>query len=313
MRWRELVPLGLLFVVLFVGSRLSGRFLDGPYLLDTLNLYVEVGLLAVGMTFVIMCGEIDLSVASTTVLSACVAAKVCPPECPPLQLVAVAVLTGTVLGFLNGLLVAWVRVPSFLATLATMATYRGTAQAWLGAFSAKWPAMKGLDRAHLGATTVPWPPVVCLVVIVLAGVLLHRTVYGRWVAAVGTNPVAARFSGLPVERTKLLAFTMTGALAGLAAVFLGSRFGVVRHDLVRGAELEAITAVVVGGTSILGGQGSMMGTGVALLLVAAAKTAMGVAGVKPEVQVTVVGALLVVAVLAGNMATLVRRAPARAH
>lgn len=312
MRWREMVPLGLLLLVLFWGSRVSPRFLDAPYLLDSMNLYVETGLLAVGMTFVIMCGEIDLSVASTTVLCACVAAKWCPPGCPPSLLVLVCVGAGALLGLVNGALVAWARVPSFLATLATMAAFRGVAQAWMGPYSAKWPVLKGLDRAHVFGSAVPWPPVVWLVVAALAGLLLHRTVYGRWAAAVGTSPVAARFSGLHVERTKLIAFTMTGALAGLAALFLGSRLGVVRHDLVRGLELEAITAVVVGGTSILGGQGTMLGTVTALLLVAAAKTAMGVAGVKPEVQVTVVGVLLVGAVLAGNMSALVRRRPARA-
>lgn len=301
---RELVPFGLLAVVLVVGWRVSPNFLDAPYLLDTLNLYVETGLLAVGMTFVIICGEIDLSVASSTVLCACVVAKVCPPGTPLATVLALSVVTGAVLGLVNGLLVTAAKVPSFLATLGTMALYRGVAQAWLGPFSAKWPSVKGLDRAYLGATPVPWPPVVWLVVACLAGLLLHRTVYGRQVAAVGTNPVASRFSGLPVERTKNWAFVLTGALAGLAAVFLGSRLGVVRHSLDMGLELEAITAVVVGGTSILGGDGTMLGTVVALLLVAAAKTAMGVAGIKPEVQATVVGVLLVTAVLAGNMASL---------
>ncbi|MBS1709510.1 MAG: ABC transporter permease [Armatimonadetes bacterium] len=310
---RDLVPVGLLAIVLFVGSRLSARFLDAPYLLDTLNLYVEAGLLATGMTFVIVCGEIDLSVASTTVLVACVVSKFLGPETNPVVLVAMSVAIGSLLGLVNGALVTIGRVPSFLATLATMATYRGVAQAWLGPFSAKWPVMKGLDRAHLGNSPVPWPPVIWLLVAGAAGLVLHRTVFGRQVAAVGTNAIASRFSGLPVERTQLAVFALSGAMAGLAAVFLGSRLGVVRHDLGRGLELDAITAVVVGGTSILGGQGSMAGTVAALLLVAAAKTAMGVAGVKPEVQVTVVGVLLVLAVLAGNMAGLARRkAPTQA-
>ncbi len=294
------IPLGLLIIAFLVASRLSPNFLDARYLLDTSTIYVEAGLIALAMTFVIVSGNIDLSVGSTLVLTACLTAKAQEAGLPVFATVLFALGIGTTLGVLNGLLVAKFRLPSFLVTLGTMAAARGAAQAMLGPGSVKLPpGFTGLDQSTL--LGIPWPLAILLFVAVLAAVLLHRTTFGRWVFAVGANESATRYSGVPVDRVKISVFALAGLMAGLGALLVNSRLGVARHDLVRGLELDAITIVVVGGTAIQGGKGTILGTVIALFLVMVIKTGMGVANVKAEYQLTAIGALLILTVMAQKL------------
>lgn len=316
MKGREWIP-GILIAVALLGfSRLSPVFLDAHYLLSTTTLYAETGLLALGMTVVIVSGNIDLSVGSNMVLTGCLVAKLLAAGIPIPVAVVLACGIGTVLGAFNGILVAYLKLPSFLVTLGTMAAYRGAAQAMLGASSVKLPnGFKGIDQVD--ALGLPWPLWIFLLAALVVGFLLHGTVFGRWVIATGANEEASRYSGLPVERVKVLVFAMTGFLAGMGALLLDSRLAVARHDLARGVELEAITVVVVGGASILGGRGSILGTVLALFLIDLLKTGMGVANVKAEYQLTAIGVVLIVAALAMNFAEILqgrfgfRREPAK--
>jgi len=249
---------------------------------------------------VIVSGNIDLSVASMTVLVACVTARLMesgrsvPVSC------ALGIGLGVALGAINGLLIAKVKLPSFVVTLATMAVYRGIAQVLLGANSAKVaPSFVGLDTQYLPGH-IPIPLVILLVTAVVLGLVLHRTLFGRWVFAIGTNEVASFYSGLPVAAVKVGVFALSGLMAAMAALLMDSRLGVARFDHARGLELDAITAVLLGGASIFGGRGSVLGTTLALFLVAVLRIGMGVANVKAEYQLAVIGTLLVVAVLFGN-------------
>lgn len=299
MKLREVVPAALAVLALIVFARLSPSFLDGAYLLSNATLYVEIGLLALGLTLVITTGNIDLSVASTVTLTACLTARALAGGMAIPTAVVFALGFGTLLGTINGLLVAYLRLPSFLVTLGTMALFRGAAQAIMGAASVKLPPdFKGLDR--VGVAGIPWPVILLLLAGLAIGLLLHRTVFGRWITAVGTSEEAARYSGVPVERVKLVSFALTGFLAGIGALLLDSRLAVARHDLMRGGELDAIAIVVLGGTSILGGSGTVLGTLLAVLLMCILKTGMGVMGVSAEYQLTAVGGLLIVAALAMN-------------
>jgi len=300
MKDRPVVPLILLIVAVVAASVLSPHFLDARYLLDTSTLYMEVGLLALGLTLVIVSGNIDLSVGSNVALTGCLTAMVLRAGVAIPVAVLFACVVGACLGGFNGLLVAKLRLPSFLVTLGTMAAYRGAAQAAMGADSISvLKGFKGIDQAlFLG---VPLPLLVFFVVALLTGLLLHRTVFGRWVYAVGTNESAARYSGIPTDRTKIAVFAFTGLMAGIGALLIDSRLAVARYDLARGMELDAITVAVVGGAAIQGGKGSIIGTVIALFLIMAIKTSMGVANVKPEYQLTAIGALLVLAVIAGNL------------
>src|ERR1019366_7470247 len=147
---------------------------------------------------------------------------------------------------------------------------------------------------------VPVPLVMFLAVAVILGLVLHRTLFGRWVFAIGTNEVASFYSGIPAVTVKVGVFATSGLMAAIAALLMDSRLGVARFDHAQGLELDAITAVLLGGASIFGGRGTILGTVLALFLVAVLRIGMGVANVKAEYQLAVIGTLLVVAVLSGN-------------
>ena len=301
MKSKSWIPAVLLVLVLIGFSRLSPNFLDVKYLLSNSTLYMETGLLAIGMTFIIISGNIDLSVGSNMVLTACLTAKLLEAGCPIIAAIPFACLTGAILGALNGWLISAFKLPSFLVTLGTMAFYRGIAQAMMGPSSIKLPAaFKGIDRITFGF--IPVPVWAFLVLGLVGGIILHRTVFGRWVVALGTSEPGATYSGIPIERVKILVFAVTGLLAGIGSLLLDSRLAVARHDLAKGVELDAITVVVLGGASILGGRGSMLGTMLALLLIDFLKTGMGVMNIKSEYQLTVIGALLIIAALSMNLA-----------
>jgi len=299
----EMVPAGLLVLAFIAGAMQSKYFLDVRYLLDSSTLYVETGLLALGMTFVIVSGNIDLSVASMTALVACVTAQLMAAGWSIPSACLAGVLLGVGLGAINGLLVAKVKLPSFVVTLATMAVYRGIAEVRLGASSVKLPAnFVGIDMQYIPGH-IPIPLVILLIVALVLGLVLHRTLFGRWVFAIGTNELASYYSGLPVAAVKVGVFALSGLMAAFAALLMDSRLGVARFDHAQGLELGAITAVLLGGASIFGGRGSVLGTTLAVFLVAVLQIGMGVANVKAEYQLAVIGTLLVVAVLSGNAVT----------
>ncbi len=301
----EAMTAGLL-VAAFAGCAMFvPRFLDAAYLFDRSSLYMEAGLMALGMTFVIVAGHIDLSCASILALVGTVTATL-HVKCgwPLVPLVALAPLMGAALGAINGAVVAWLRLPSLVVTLATMALYRGFAQVLLGDHSLSLPAwFTGIERVTVAGTLAPAPLVFFLGMAVALGLILHKTVFGSWVFAMGTNAEAARYSGVPVRGTTLGVFVLSGALAGMAAMIMISRLGVARYDHALGMELDVITAVVLGGASIFGGRGTVTGTVLALFLIAVMQTGMGVANVKAEYQATASGALLIVAVLLSNFLT----------
>lgn len=303
LRRRELVPAILTVLAFIIGAIASPYFLDIRYLLGSSSLYVETGLMALAMTLVIVSGNIDLSVASNLALVACVTAKLLNAGWSTPAALFAGIALGTALGYLNGVLVSRLKLPSFVVTLATMAAYRGAAQVLVGSESAKVPvALSGVDYIKVPGTPIPLPLVIFVAVAILFSCLLHRTVFGRWVVTVGTNARAAAFSGVPVERVTTLVFTLAGTISGMAGLIMASRLGVARFDHARGAEVDVITAVVLGGASIAGGTGSILGTCLALLLVALLRTGMGVANVTAEYQLAAVGTLLVISVMINNSA-----------
>jgi rhamnose transport system permease protein len=298
---REIVPAILVIVAFIAGVIESPYFLDFRYLLDSSTLYIETGLLALGMTLVIVTGQIDLSVASTMALVACATAKMLQGHASPWIALPTGLILGTALGAINGVLVACLRLPSFLVTLATMAVYRGVAQVMLGSSSITIPArLTGIGFVkELG---LPVPLLGLAVVAVGVGLVLHRTVLGRWIFTVGTNEKAADYSGVPTANVKIFVFALSGFMAGLAALLINSRLGVARFDDARGLELDVVTVVVLGGTSISGGNGSILGSMLALVLIGLIRTGMGLANVTAEYQLAAVGTLLVMAIVIANLA-----------
>jgi rhamnose transport system permease protein len=209
---------------------------------------------------------------------------------------------GAILGAVNGITVAKLGLPSLVVTLATMATYRGLAQVLIGDSSVSPPEwFKGIDSLYLGPSPVPMPMVIWLSLALTFGLVLHRTVAGRWIFSMGISPGTSLYSGVPVSALTIGIFMLSGVLSAVAGLIMVSRLGVARYDSGAGLELDVITAVVLGGANIFGGRGTMFGTVIALLLIAVLQTAMGVANIKAEYQATANGALLIFAVLASNL------------
>lgn len=294
----QTIPLLLLILAFFLGARLSPYFLDLHFLLDSTSLYMETGIMALAMTFIIISGHIDLSVASNLALTAVLAATLHTHFHLPMPLILpLALLIASALGLFNGLLIACLGLPSLTVTLGTLALYRGLAQVLAGDHSISgFPAwFLGIDYLQL-AGLFPAPLLIFLFLALLAALLLHRTTFGRMVYALGTNESAARFSGIPVHRVKLIVFTLSGLSAGIGALLMLSRLSVARYDLALGQELAVITAVVLGGTDIFGGRGSIIGTVIALFLLGLIHRGMGVANITAENQLAVTGTLLILAV-----------------
>jgi rhamnose transport system permease protein len=302
----EVVTVILLIIAFIVGASLSPYFLDVPFLFDSTTLYIEAAIMVLGMTFVIISGNIDLSVASTLSLVATVMAVLHVELNMPMgAAISISLILGTLLGALNGWLITRLRLPALTVTLATMALYRGLAQILLGDHSlSKFPEwFVGLDRITVPGTSIPIVLVIFFVFALILGLILHKTVFGRWVVALGTSEDAARYSGIPVERVKIAIFALNGFLAAVAGLIMVSRLAVARYDHARGLELDVITAVVLGGTSIYGGRGTLFGSVIAVFLVGFLRTGLGVANVKAESQLAVVGTLLIIAVIASNVIT----------
>jgi rhamnose transport system permease protein len=213
-----------------------------------------------------------------------------------------ALAVGTLAGFVNGWFITRIKVPALIMTIATMALYRGLAEGISQAHSARgypdWFFVLGQGNV-LGVPTQLW---VLLVAIVVFAVLLRRTVYGRTLYAMGFNETAARFSGLSVDRIKLLIYTASGLICGLAAFVFVSRVSTTRSDMGMGMELDAIAAVVLGGTSIFGGTGSIGGTVLGLVLIQLLKNGLALTGVKGDATIVVIGLMLILSIVITNFA-----------
>lgn len=296
LRAPETITLLLLVVSIIIGSVMSPYFLDVEYLLDKTSEIIPVGFLALAMTFIIISGNIDLSVASGSVLTAVTCAIAFENGLPMPLVIVLALLLGSALGLFNGLLVTRLKLPSLVVTLGTLALYRGLAQVLIGERAIRgFPSwFAGVDYVKL--SIIPLPLILMIVMAILAHVILTWTTFGRRVYAIGTNESASFYSGINTKRTKLLIFTLSGLCMGIAALLLMS-MRPVDYKQLRGGELLAITAVVLGGTSIVGGRGRILGTVLAILLLVCVTSAMGVANVRVENRLAVIGALLVGAVL----------------
>lgn len=306
--WRAVARWEALLVLLIVGGgiwswTLSSFFLKRANLLDLATPYIFMGLLAFGLTFVVIAGEIDISVVSAMAVSAVAAAQVWDAGANIWLAALVALGVGGVLGLANGLLVGVLNLPSLAVTLGTLAAYRGLAFVILGG-----GAVSGFptDFTNIGggyiANELPIALLVLIGFAIALGVVLHATRFGRYLYAIGSNREAARFSGIPVTRVRVTVFVVSGLMAGVAAIVYLGFFGSVQADAASGSELvNVVTAVVLGGVDIFGGSGSMLGVLLALILIAVLRNGMQLANLGGATQDIVIGGLLVGAILAGNV------------
>jgi rhamnose transport system permease protein len=291
--------LAMILIVALVGlGAFNERFLTLDNLLNQGRLMTEIGLIALPMTFIIITGGIDLSVGAIVGLCAIMVGYSWKNFGFPLPLaIAFALLVGGLAGFVNGLVITRIKVPPLIMTIATLALYRGLAEGVSQAHSVRgypeWFYFLGQGSVF----GVPTQLLVLVVLIIAAGVALDRTTFGRSLYAIGANETAARFSALPVDRVKLIIYTLSGLASALAAVVLVSRVTTTRMDMGIGYELDVIAAVVLGGTSIFGGSGTIWGTVVGLVMIQLLKNGLALTGVKGDATIMVIGVALILSVL----------------
>ncbi len=300
--FRHEVVLALILVIsLFLLATQTDRFLTTENLLNQGRLMAEVGLVALPMTFIIITAGIDLSVGSILGLTAILLGVSWKNFGLPLELaLIVAISAGTFAGFLNGWFITKVNVPPLIMTLATLALYRGLAEGISQARSVRgypdWFFQLGQGEVF-GVPTQLW---ILLVAIIIAWLTLAYTSFGRSLYAIGHNEIGARFSGIPVDRYKLTIYTLSGFMAALAGCIFVSRVSTTRSDMGTGLELDVIAAVVLGGTSIFGGVGTIAGTVLGFVMIQLLKNGLSLTGVKGDATIVVIGSVLILSILLTN-------------
>ncbi|MFJ8943263.1 substrate-binding domain-containing protein [Streptomyces sp. NPDC102395] len=286
-----------LIVLVVAMSALSGDFLTTDNLLNVGVQAAVTAILAFGVTFVIVSAGIDLSVGSVAALSATVLAWSATQQGVPVAIaVALAVVTGVVCGLVNGFLIAYGKLPPFIATLAMLSVARGLSLV----ISEGSPIAFPDSVSHLGDTLGGWLPVPVLVMIVMglvAAFVLGRTYIGRSMYAIGGNEEAARLSGLRVKKQKLAIYALSGVFAAAAGVVLASRLSSAQPQAADGYELDAIAAVVIGGASLAGGTGKASGTLIGALILAVLRNGLNLLSVSAFWQQVVIGVVIALAVL----------------
>ncbi len=308
LRWEWLL-VGLIVGVSIVNGRLSPHFWDYAGLMDAMAVFLEKGFIVLPVAMILISGEIDISVSSIVALSSVLMALSFQAGLPMVLAICVAVAVGTACGAFNGFLIT--RIPglsSVIVTLAANSLFRGIAYIVLGDRAVggfpRWYSY--LSWGYLGSSSIPFIILAFGIVAVFFGLVLHKTTFGRKVYAIGNNQVAARFSGIPVSRIKLILFTLAGVMSGLAAVFLTSKLGSSRPNVALGYELEVIAIAVLGGVSPAGGKGGIPGAILALILMRLLRYGLGLINVPGQVMLVVIGIILVLVVMLPNLIGSVR-------
>lgn len=296
----EVMTLVLLFVAFGVATRLSPFFADTTFILESATFYVEYALIALVLTLIIVSGEIDLSPAAMMAFSACVFAALFKAGVPIGVAMGASVVTGALMGAFNGMLVLWFQLPSIIVTIGTLTLYRGLAQVLAGDRSISgFPSwFIGIDWKYWFG--IPIPVVIFVVAAIVLGVFLGLTVTGRQIYQIGTSPEAARHAGIRVRRIKMGLFVLLGVTSSVAGMLTASRLASVRYDMATGGELQMVLMVMLGGTYIFGGRGSIAGTFLAAWLLIVIATGMNVANIPITSQLIVMGLLLIVSIVATN-------------
>lgn len=306
-RWKtilfrpEAMTFALLILATLGASLLSPFFADIAYILESFTYYSEYAIVGLVLTLVIISGEIDLSGAAMMALSACLFGVTYQAGYPIFAAILVSLLSGAAMGWFNAILVIRFKLPSIIVTIGTLTLFRGLAQVIAGDRSiSKFPSwFVGIDYQYV--LTLPIPVIVFCVVSLALGVILGRTVLGRQIYQIGTSAIAAQHAGIRVNRIKTGLFVGMGIASSIAGLLTASRLASVRYDLASGAELQMVLIVMLGGTYIFGGRGSIVGTFLAAWLLVIIATGMTVANIPINAQLTVLGVLLIFSIIATNI------------
>lgn len=305
-RW-EFWLLVLFVLVNGVNVALSPNYLNWNNLRDAMQIFLDKGFLVLAMSFIILAGQIDISVGSIIAFSAvCMGVAYNAGNGLPMPLcMAICLGVATLCGLLNGLLITRFRdLPAMIVTLSTMIIYRGIASIMLEDKGAgKFPSwFYFLSWGNAGG--IPFVLIVFLVFAAVLGVLMHKTVFGRQVRAIGSGAVAARFSGVQNGNVLLGCYVLMGFMAGVSALFLSSKTGSTRPNMATGYEMDAIAMAVLGGFSTLGGQGNLIGSVIAVFIIGFLNYGLGLVNIPTQFMTILLGILLLVSDgIANNMQT----------
>ena len=288
-----------LIVLLVFFSIASSNFFTWSNISGVLLSTAVIGILALGTTFVIITGGIDLSIGTGMTLAAVMTGIfMVNLELPLIVGVLGGILTGGLMGFVNGFNIAVLRLPPFIATLAMMLIAQGLALVISGVRPIYFSGVQGFKDIALG-TLIPGLPNAVLILFVLAivaYVLLSKTILGRYTFAIGSNEEATRLSGVDTRKWKIMIYTVAGLFTGIAGVVIGARLDSAQPQLGAGYELQAIAAVIIGGTSLLGGRGSILGTLIGALIMSVLINGLRIMSIQTEWQNVVIGTVILVAV-----------------
>jgi simple sugar transport system permease protein len=312
-RLRELVSRsGLLIgvIILFVLlTFIAPNFLSSRNLLNVLRAMSFTGMIACGITFVIISGDIDISVGSATAFASSVLGVLAITHGWPLWLAVTYVLVqGAVIHIVAALIRVKLNVPSFVVTLAMFMSLRGAARVITGAWSIT-PFPESFNYWGQGsvAGVIPVPVVFMFAIFLVFYFLSTRTVYGRSVYSVGGNEEAAKLSGIPITRIRIITWALTGFLAALSGIILSSRISAGSSKIAMGMEFEVIAAVIIGGTALSGGHGSIIGTFLGVIFIGLLRNGMILMGIDPFAQEVASGLIILFAVLISELQKLRRK------
>ncbi|CAH0416238.1 ribose ABC transporter permease [Periweissella fabaria] len=297
----KLGPVLALAFLVFLVTLLNHSFLDINNLLNLLRQVSTNALIAFGMTFVILTAGIDLSVGSILAFTGAITAQMIIAGVHPAFAFLLGVLIGAILGGVNGVIIAYGGAAPFIATLATMTIYRGATYVLTdgnpisGAKMTNSFFFQVIGRGYfLG---IPFPIVIMLVAFIILYVLLHKMAFGRKTYAIGGNAKAAFVSGIKINKITILIYTLSGIMASIAGFILTSRLNSAQPDAGVTYEMDAIAAVVLGGTSLAGGKGRLLGTLVGALIIGTLNNGMNLLGISSFYQQIVKGIVIIIAVL----------------
>ncbi|HEL0588611.1 ABC transporter permease subunit [Streptococcus equi] len=296
----ELTTLIALVGLMIVITIINPSFLTTNNLLNLLLQVTANGFIAFGMTFVILTGGIDLSVGSSLALSSALAAGLIGGGLPVPVAIVLAICLGGLFGMLNGLLIAYGKLAPFIVTLATMTIFRGATLVYTNGN----PVTKGLSDSFLFQflgqgyiVGIPFPVILMFLVFVILAILLHKTAFGKAVYALGGNEKAAYISGIKLNKAKIIIYTISGMMASLSGLIITSRLSSAQPTAGASYEMDAIAAVVLGGTSLSGGKGRIWGTLIGALIIGVLNNGLNIIGVSAFWQQVVKGIVILIAVL----------------
>lgn len=304
----KLAPLLSLVLLIIFFSFSSPYFFKLENIMTIVLQASVIGIIAIGVTFIIITAGIDLSLGSVVAFSGVVVGLCAGAELPIVLCIIAGVLAGIVCGLTNAFLVTKAYIPPFIATLGLMMSVRGINLVLTdgrATYFSGYPGFRLLAQGRL-FDLIPWPVIYLLIIAVLCGWILQKTLIGRYVYAVGSNETAAHLSGINVNKVKFFVYAFSGLLTGIAGVILASRLNSGQPTTGAGYELEAIAAVVIGGTSLMGGVGTIGGTIIGTFIMGVLKNGLNLMGVSQFWQMVATGIVVIAAVYLDSLRKKIR-------